>query len=200
MHFLFSIGIQHNFYRKCRSGRYVLCPPANIPNATVGDTIKWVWVSGIHTTTSTSIPSGADVWDAPIDIASTTFIYKISAPGTYNYQCTFHTFSGMVGSFAANPVGIKETGEIAKGFKLAQNYPNPFNPSTTIKFSLPQSGFVTLIIYDISGKELKTLVNNQLSSGSYKLIMDGSDLSSGIYFYKLTAGNFREIKRMVLIK
>ncbi|MCX6162708.1 MAG: T9SS type A sorting domain-containing protein, partial [Ignavibacteriae bacterium] len=85
-------------------------------------------------------------------------------------------------------------------FKLAQNYPNPFNPSTTIKFSLPQSGFVTLIIYDISGKELKTLVNNQLSSGSYKFIMDGSDLSSGIYFYKLTAGNFREIKRMVLIK
>ncbi len=174
--------------------------PASISNAHVGDTIKWVWVAGSHTTTSTTIPGGATTWDSPIDNINTTFSYKIAVAGTYNYKCTPHEFMGMVGSFVATVSGIQSTGEIVNTFNLSQNYPNPFNPSTVIKFSIPQSKFVKLSVYDVNGKEVKTLVNNQLATGTYNYTFNASELSSGTYFYKLTAGDFIEIKRMVLIK
>jgi plastocyanin len=174
--------------------------PSAIPNAHVGDTIKWVWEIGIHTTTSTTIPLGAAIWDAPINATATSFSYVITTAGTYNYQCTFHAIFGMTGSFVAAPVGIQPTGEVVNTYNLYQNYPNPFNPSTIIKFSLPKSNFVTLKVYDMSGKEVKTLVNNQMSQGSYEYTLNASDLSSGIYFYKINAGDFSELKRMVMIK
>ncbi|MCX6157600.1 MAG: T9SS type A sorting domain-containing protein [Ignavibacteriae bacterium] len=174
--------------------------PSSIPNANVGDTITWVLVSGIHTTTSVSIPSGAAIWDAPIAAATPTFSYVITKAGTYNYQCTFHALFGMTGTFVANPIGIQPTGEAVNAYKLSQNYPNPFNPSTVIKFSIPQSKLVTLKIYDVSGKEVETLVNSQLPQGTYNYTLNASGLSSGVYFYKITAGDFTEIKRMVLIK
>ena len=174
--------------------------PNNIPNAHVNDSVKWVWVFGIHTTSSTSVPAGAAIWDAPINSTNTTFIYKITVPGTYNYQCTFHGLFGMTGSFFATSTGIENTGATVNSYQLSQNYPNPFNPSTVIKFSIPQNNFVTLKVYDINGKELQTLVNGELSSGEYKYTLDASALSSGIYLYKLSAGAFIETKRMTLIK
>ncbi len=85
-------------------------------------------------------------------------------------------------------------------FTLSQNYPNPFNPSTSINFTLPNSEFVTLKIYDILGKEVTTLINEELNSGSYTKIWDGRNLSSGVYFYKLQAGKFSETKKMVLVR
>jgi plastocyanin len=173
--------------------------PDNLPNVHVGDTVKWVWIGGSHTTTSTSVPAGASTWDAPINSINTTFIYKVVVPGTYNYVCTIHA-PGMSGSFAVSISDVEKTGETVNGYGLAQNYPNPFNPSTVIKFSIPQNNFVTLKVYDISGKELQTLVNSKLSSGEYKYTLDGSALSSGIYIYKLSAGDFIETKRMTLIK
>ncbi|MGH2574819.1 MAG: cupredoxin domain-containing protein, partial [Ignavibacteria bacterium] len=85
--------------------------PANI-TVTVGDTIKWQWLSGIHTTTSLTIPSGAAAWDAPLDNTNQTFIYRITAAGTYNYKCTPH-FPGMSGNINAHPIGIiKQEGEV----------------------------------------------------------------------------------------
>ena len=93
-------------------------------------------------------------------------------------------------------------------FSLYQNYPNPFNPVTKIKFDIPEfplskgglKGVVTLKIYDILGKEIQTLVNEQLQPGSYEVTFDGSNLPSGIYFYKLTSGNFSATKKLVLLK
>ncbi len=90
-------------------------------------------------------------------------------------------------------------------FLLYQNYPNPFNPVTKIKFQIPadgrkQTADVKLIVYDILGKEIKTLVNEQLQPGSYEVTFDGNNLPSGVYFYKLQAGNFIETKKMVLLK
>lgn len=174
--------------------------PASIPNANVGDTIKWIWVAGSHTTTSTTIPGGAPAWDSPINSSSTTFMYKITVAGVYNYKCTPHESMGMVGSFVAGTSGIQPNGEIVNSYSLSQNFPNPFNPSTLIKFSIPKSSFVTLKVYDVSGKEVKNLVNSQLSQGGYNYTMNASDLSSGVYYYKITAGEFTEIKRMVLVK
>jgi photosystem II stability/assembly factor-like uncharacterized protein len=90
--------------------------------------------------------------------------------------------------------------EIPSKFELAQNYPNPFNPTTSIKFALPKSGFVSLKVYDIAGKEVATLVNEQLTAGTYEHNFNASALSSGVYFYRIDAGNFTEIKKMILVK
>ncbi|MDD8018977.1 MAG: T9SS type A sorting domain-containing protein [Bacteroidota bacterium] len=83
---------------------------------------------------------------------------------------------------------------------LTQNYPNPFNPSTTINYQLPVNGFVTLKIYDVLGREIATLVNEQISPGNHSAVWNASSFSSGVYFYRLTAGNYTNIKRMILVK
>jgi len=90
---------------------------------------------------------------------------------------------------------------IPKVFALAQNYPNPFNPTTTIKFSIPENEKnVKLTVYDLLGREVATLVNDQLTAGNYEVNFDASNISSGIYFYRLTAGNRVEVKKMMLLK
>lgn len=86
------------------------------------------------------------------------------------------------------------------GFVLHQNYPNPFNPSTVIRYSLPVNGLVTLKVYDILGKEVATLVNETKEAGSYEVRFDASCLASGIYLYKLQAGHFSVVKKLVLMK
>ncbi|MBM4157919.1 MAG: T9SS type A sorting domain-containing protein [Ignavibacteria bacterium] len=85
-------------------------------------------------------------------------------------------------------------------YSLSQNYPNPFNPSTTIKFSIAKEGYVTLKIYNILGKEVAVLLNQKMGAGEYQYQYLANGLSSGIYFYELVSGNFRETKRMILVK
>ncbi len=85
-------------------------------------------------------------------------------------------------------------------FVLSQNYPNPFNPSTTIKFTLPKSEFVELKVYNILGKEVATLVSNKLNQGNHTYTFDGKNLASGIYYYQLVAGDYREVKKMILLR
>ncbi|MDR3625538.1 MAG: right-handed parallel beta-helix repeat-containing protein [Ignavibacteriaceae bacterium] len=85
-------------------------------------------------------------------------------------------------------------------FGLSNNYPNPFNPTTVIEYQLPKDGFVTLKVYDILGREVKTLVNGFRTKGKYTTIFDGSNLASGIYFYQLRANGFSSIKKMILTK
>ena len=106
----------------------------------------------------------------------------------------------------SQPIGIKPIlSEVPNKFSLFQNYPNPFNPVTKIKFSLPTVGQrhafdVRLIVYDILGREVAVLVNEQLSPGTYEVSFDGSNLPSGVYFYKLITEGFSETKKMVLLK
>lgn len=90
--------------------------------------------------------------------------------------------------------------EVPSDFLLKQNYPNPFNPATLISFSIPSAGFVELRVYDILGREVEVLVGQHLDRGSYKYIFDGGTLPSGIYFYTLTAKDFSQTKKMILIK
>lgn len=89
---------------------------------------------------------------------------------------------------------------VATDFSLSQNYPNPFNPSTTIKFALPKSGNVTLKIYNSIGKEVETLVNENMGAGSYEVSYDASQLNSGMYFYRISANGFTDTKKMMLVK
>jgi hypothetical protein len=85
-------------------------------------------------------------------------------------------------------------------FSLSQNYPNPFNPSTTISYQLPANSFVTLKVYDILGKEVATLINEQKTAGKYSVAFDTPNLGSGVYFYTLRAGNYVQSKKMILAK
>ena len=89
---------------------------------------------------------------------------------------------------------------VAGDYRLYQNYPNPFNPVTNLEFGISDLGFVSLKVYDVLGKEVKTLVNEIKPAGSYRIEFDGSNLNSGVYFYRLEAGDFVQTKRMLLIK
>ena len=92
------------------------------------------------------------------------------------------------------------TGNLLQTFALYQNYPNPFNPSTSIRFDIPKDGLVKLVLYDVLGKEVATIVNGEKTAGSYIIDFNAGNLTSGIYFYKLTASDFSDIKKMVLLK
>lgn len=83
---------------------------------------------------------------------------------------------------------------------MSQNYPNPFNPSTKISYSLPKDEYVTLNVYNIAGKEVAKLVDGQRSAGEYSVAFNAAELASGVYFYKLNAGSFSQIKKMILTK
>jgi serine protease AprX len=100
------------------------------------------------------------------------------------------------------PVGITPiSSEIPKVFKLYNNYPNPFNPSTKISFDLPKQAISKLVVYDITGREAAVLVNNEeLRAGKYEVTFDGTNLASGVYFYRIISGDFADVKKMILIK
>ena len=102
--------------------------------------------------------------------------------------------------FYNNPTSISENNNLPNEFTLKQNYPNPFNPATNIEFSIPQKSFVTLKVFDILGNKISTIISKKMSPGNYKVTFDASELSSGIYFYKLTSQNFSKISKMVLLK
>jgi hypothetical protein len=85
-------------------------------------------------------------------------------------------------------------------YRLEQNYPNPFNPSTTIQFALPQRNSVTLKIFNVLGREVAILVNEEMAAGVHKIVFDAKRLASGMYFYRLQAGNFWQVKRLILMK
>jgi hypothetical protein len=96
--------------------------------------------------------------------------------------------------------GIEEESLLPTRYLLYQNYPNPFNPITTIKYQIPEAGIVSLKIYDILGRDIATLVNEEKPAGFYEYDFNASDLSSGVYLYQLKAGSYVESKKMLLLK
>ncbi|MDH3269600.1 MAG: T9SS type A sorting domain-containing protein, partial [Ignavibacteria bacterium] len=115
--------------------------------------------------------------------------------GSYNYRIKQVDFNGRYEY--SNVINVDVAPE---QFELSQNYPNPFNPSTTISFSIPQSSIVTLKVFNTLGQEVKTLINQNMESGVHSISFDASELNSGIYFYRLDAGQFSEVRKMTLIK
>ena len=97
-------------------------------------------------------------------------------------------------------VGSEEDTQALKEFSLSQNYPNPFNPVTIISYQLPKTGFVTLKVYDVLGNDVVTLVNEEKPAGNYNINFDASELPSGVYYYKIRAGNYVETKKMMFLK
>ncbi len=111
-----------------------------------------------------------------------------------NHGLLLYTTNG--GSTFVNEIN----GNIPEKYLLSQNYPNPFNPTTKIQFEVPSSKFVKIVVFDILGKEVQTLVNESLQPGTYETSFDGSSLTSGVYFYRLITNEFTETKKMLLIK
>jgi Secretion system C-terminal sorting domain len=112
-------------------------------------------------------------------------------------------FAGTVGGVFRSinsTTDVKTQLTIPKEFVLLQNYPNPFNPGTVISYLLPENGFVTLKVYDMIGREVKTLVNDRQTAGTHSVKFNAGNLSSGVYFYRLQAGNYVNTKKLMLIK
>jgi len=116
--------------------------------------------------------------------------------GKYFYRLKQMDFGGSFEYSSEIEVTILQ----ADDFVLNQNYPNPFNPSTKISFTIPNSSFVTLKVFDVLGNEVETLINGDVSAGSYEIEFTGKNLTSGVYFYNLTAGNFSKTMKMILSK
>jgi hypothetical protein len=127
---------------------------------------------------------------------SYSFIDSKLETGNYTYWLKQIDFDGTV----TYSEGVNVEVEIPLVYSLEQNYPNPFNPSTTIKYSIKEDGFVKLSVFNLLGEEVTTLVNNEQKAGRYEMEFSASKLSSGIYMYRLEANNFSSIKKMLLIK
>jgi len=136
-------------------------------------------------------------------IAGKTYYYKLTAVDNAGNESTpseeVSATAGMV--TILNDNGTNEIND----FELKQNYPNPFNPTTTIEYNLPTSSGVKISIYNVLGKEIRTLVDDNKSAGNHRVIWDGTDnsgrsVSSGIYFYQMISKNFSQVKRLALQK
>ena len=123
------------------------------------------------------------------------FVYRDSVGQLYysTVQQAIDTSLNMI-------TGITNNNSVPEHYSLEQNYPNPFNPTTYIHFSIPKSGNVSLKVFDVQGREIKDYYNEFLNAGTYNFEFDGSGLSSGVYFYRLVAGDFTATKKMLLVK
>jgi hypothetical protein len=112
-----------------------------------------------------------------------------------------HADAALLKANTSNLLAVKEVpGATPREFMLRQNYPNPFNPGTQISYSIPNRNHVTLKVYDMLGHEIATLVDEELSAGTYQTHFDGSGLSSGLYYYRLVSGNYVNTKKFMLVK
>ncbi|KAA3617029.1 MAG: T9SS C-terminal target domain-containing protein [Calditrichaeota bacterium] len=153
-------------------------------------------------------PKGIGAWTNPqygglYNENGAKIIYISGRPYWYDYNDLSSNIEYMLQHFLGeSPVGIDgtETPAVIEKYELSQNYPNPFNPATTIKYALKNAGPVKLVVYDLLGREVKTLVDEKQKSGRYEVVFNAKDLSTGLYFFRIKAGSFEETKKMVLIK
>ncbi len=131
-----------------------------------------------------------------IEPKSYSFIDKNIKAGTYCYRLKQIDLDGTYEYSDAISIEVN----IGLGYVLFQNYPNPFNPATRIKYSIPESGFVTLKVYDLLGREVAVLVNEEKTAGSHPVEFDGSSLPSGVYVYRIQIGDYSAVRKMVLVR
>ena len=174
--------------------------------------VKWVWGTNVFYATGVSGSPGTVMRSTNGGVTWTQMTVPFFAPQVLNmdfvkdsndviwgYACTQ---TGRVFKLEDHVlIGINPNNTtVPVDFILEQNYPNPFNPNTVINYSVPKSAFVTIKIYDLLGREVKTLISKQHNTGNYTETFDGSGLSSGIYYYTMNADEYYETKKMVLVK
>ena len=166
----------------------------NMVNGHLGEQLSTgTWVSG-------TVKSKTWNYTVPANYVSTNceigvFAYFVN--GTLSSQSTIlNSKKAMVDA----ATGIGNENGIVESYSLSQNYPNPFNPTTNIKFSIPKNAQTFLKVYDVLGNEVNTYFDEFLNAGTYNILFEAQNLSSGIYYYKLVSGDFTETKRMMLVK
>ncbi len=157
-----------------------------------------------------SIATTQDFGTPPLNPGDTLItslhVFPLVNNGTANVQIqvgTFHNPDNRITlDFTATtePLSVDDDASVPEEYFLAQNFPNPFNPSTVIEYGLREAGNVTLMIYDVLGNEIATIVNEYQQAGTHQVRFDATNLSSGLYIYKLTAGSFTETRKMILEK
>lgn len=130
------------------------------------------------------------------DVQTYSYLDSKVVIGNYTYRLKQIDFNGTFEY--SDEVAVEITAPVE--FTLEQNYPNPFNPSTVIKYSIPENGFVTLVVYNLLGEKVASLLNGLQDAGRYEINFDASNLASGIYVYNLKSGNFNSVKKMLLMK
>lgn len=169
--------------------------PSNILNVRIGDTIHWEWKDGSHTTTSTSVPSGALTWDTPINSSNMTFDYIPTVPGTYAYKCTPHQSMGMVGSFTVTgPAGIQES---SSPFSVSL-YPNPFTERITFRVESRDNSRIDQVrVLDVTGK---VLWENSFTDGESILVKELSfvGVPAGLLFFEFYENSGKIYVRRVI--
>ena len=150
------------------------------------------------------VDAGGNVVTAINSTSSNPFTLTAPSSGTYTVNAGFKNPSKKWGTTSAviNITGIDEKliGLSPKNFALYSNYPNPFNPSTKIRYAISQTTFTSLKVYSILGQEVATLINEEKTPGVYEVNFDATNLSTGTYIYRLQAGNYTEIKKMILLR
>lgn len=126
--------------------------------------------------------------------------YSASTIGVKNLKFTYADGSEKIVDFYFSNVIVQNEQKISDKFELSQNYPNPFNQATNIKFSVPQTQYVSLKVYDVLGNEVTTLVDEEKFASNYIVQFNGNSLASGVYLYRLQAGSFVQTKKLMLMK
>lgn len=161
----------------------------SVPNPTVNDLKRFA-----------VFPKGSEATGGFFTPDFNTFFINVQHPSSSN-SAPFNLATTVAITGFPALTGVNNNGGLTPArFELSQNYPNPFNPQTTIKFAAAKDGNVKLNVFDINGKLVKTLVNQRVIVGNYSVDFDASDLSSGVYFYTLETPEFKETKKMILIK
>ncbi len=161
-----------------------------------GDAIEWRNRDNVsHTSTSDN-----GIWDSGLLARDETFTYTFTVEGVYPYHCTPHPF--MVDTIVVgNPTGVEDqSSAIPAEFEMAQNYPNPFNAQTAIEYFLPQDSHVRIIVFNLLGQTIESLVDQNQFAGKHQVIWNAADVPTGVYFYRLEAGEFTQIRKMLLAK
>jgi plastocyanin len=167
--------------------------PANV-TANVGDTIKWVWVSGTHTTTSTTIPATAPSWNSPLSASSNSFSYKVTVPGTYNYKCVPHGGT-MLGTITVSGTTSAPAYSRVPSVSL---FPNPFNKNLSINFKNYELTVSKPVveIYDIVGKQYLQ-VKFQDPDKNGEMDIDTEFLNPGVYFIYIIINGKKDIYKII---
>ncbi len=175
------------------------------------DTVRYHFPGGIapHTffaswtsTAATQYPESWFWYNHRENVLALTY-EDMNDPGAHAFDTTARAVLNGIADYLRITdfaVSVPHTEMSPAEFVLEQNYPNPFNPSTVINYHLPMNSFVTVIVYDIIGKEVATLVNTVQTEGNYSVTFDGSKLSSGIYFVRMQIGGQFIMKKMILMK
>lgn len=199
---LFFIGFEARATKiTVQTGNFQFTPQTVTAN--VGDTIRWEWQSGSHTTTCdgssmTSKPGGAPPWNSPITAGNPSFEYVLTVPGTYNYKCSPHAAGGMVGTINAMPASAVP---VLNGLENSLDInPPAFKSDAVIKFNLASNSKIQLSIYDFAGRKIETLINKSLSAGEHIAKWDASDVPQGTYFCRLECREFVLTRKFIRIK